>query len=98
MPYGGADLHTELIVIRVVHQSRKPLAGRRIPNTKALELVAWLTSLSALNLVLEATAGFEWFLRLAEPLARRIVLAHFHMLRIITQQVAMESTCARATR
>ena len=81
----GADLHKQLIVLSVVNQERQVLVSKRFRNTDTQALAAWLKSLGAFELVLEATASYEWFIQLVEPLAERIVLAHPRKLRIIAE-------------
>ena len=81
----GVDLHKKLIVICVVDQARHVVTAKRFLNTETVALAAWLKSLGEFELVLEATASYEWFLKLVEPLAQRIVLAHPGKLRIIAE-------------
>lgn len=83
--YVGVDLHKKLIVICVVDQARRLLSSRRFLNVETERLSEWLESLGAFELVLEATASYEWFVKLVEPLAQRVVLAHPRKLRIIAE-------------
>ena len=45
----------------------------------------YFASLGEYQLVVEATASYEWFVRLVEPTADRVVLAHPAHLRVIAQ-------------
>ena len=81
----GVDLHKKLIVICVVDQDRRVLTTQRFLNIETERMAAWLKSLGEFELVLEATASYEWFVKLAEPLVQRIVLAHPGKLRIIAE-------------
>ena len=81
----GVDLHKKLIVICVVDQDRRVLSTQRFTNAETTRLTAWLKSLGEFELVLEATASYEWFVKLVEPLAQRVVLAHPRKLRIIAE-------------
>ncbi|MFO1042290.1 MAG: hypothetical protein U0941_10925 [Planctomycetaceae bacterium] len=49
------------------------------------EIVSFLKGLGEFELVVEATASYEWFVQLVEPLATRVVLAHPGKLRIIAE-------------
>ena len=81
----GVDLHKQLIVICVVNQARQVLASKRFVNTETRAMADWLRSLGEFELVLEATASYEWFVKLVEPLAQRVLLAHPRKLRIIAE-------------
>ena len=83
--YVGVDLHKKLIVICVVDQDRRVVSTARFTNSDTTRLTAWLQALGEFELVLEATASYEWFFKLVEPLARRVVLAHPRKLRIIAE-------------
>jgi len=83
--YVGVDLHKKLIVLCVVDQDRRVVSSARFTNSDTPRLTAWLQALGEFELVLEATASYEWFFKLVEPLARRMVLAHPRKLRIIAE-------------
>ena len=85
MKFVGVDLHKKLIVICVVDQDRRVRATQKFLNVETERMTEWLKALGEFELVLEATASFEWFIRLVEPLARRVVLAHPRKLRIIAE-------------
>lgn len=81
----GVDLHKFTITLVCVDGMRKVVARRRLSNQDTLEIVSFLTSLGPLELTVEATASYEWFVRLVEPYARRVVLAHPGKLRVIAE-------------
>jgi transposase len=61
------------------------LVRRRFSNQQTAEMVACLSALGEFQITVEATASYEWFVRLVEPLAQRVVLAHPGKLRIIAE-------------
>jgi transposase len=85
MKYVGVDLHKKTITIAVVDVSRKMLTRRRFSNRQTEEMAAFLAGLGDFTLTVEATASYEWFVCLVEPLAVRVVLAHPKKLRIIAE-------------
>lgn len=85
MRFVGVDLHKQTITLVVVDAARKLLARRRFSNLMSAEIVSFLKSLGEFQLTVEATASYEWFVQLVEPLANRIVLAHPGKLRVIAE-------------
>jgi transposase len=85
MQYVGVDLHKKTISVCVVGQARERLASRRLFCDDEERIVAFFASLGPFELVVEATASYEWFVRLVEPLASRVVLAHPAKLRVIAE-------------
>lgn len=85
MKFAGCDLHKETITICVVDQSRKVLKRQRLACRDERELKAFFEELGTFEAVVEATASYEWFVRLIEPLARRVLLAHPKKLRVIAE-------------
>jgi transposase len=69
----------------VVDASRNLLHRRRFSNLDTEGMKVFLKSLKRCQLTVEATASYEWFVGLAEPIVKRIVLAHPGKLRIIAQ-------------
>jgi transposase len=88
MNFVGVDLHKHSISVCVMIQHS---SGRRVADRKRFacrdedQISAYLSSLRPFRLVVEATAAYEWFARLVEPLADRFVLAHPKKLRIIAE-------------
>jgi len=88
MKYVGIDLHKQTISGCVIVKERgrkKVLARKRLQCRDEAGIVAWLKELGAFEVVVEATASYQWFVKLAEPLARRVLLAHPKKLRIIAE-------------
>ena len=48
-------------------------------------MVEFFESLGAFRAVVEATASYEWFVRLVEPLAEKVLVAHPKRLRVIAE-------------
>jgi transposase len=88
MKYVGVDLHKQTISLCVVEQSgqeRKVIERRRFLCRDTAGLEAFFRGLGPFEVVVEATASYEWFCELVEPLASRIVLAHPRKLRVIAE-------------
>lgn len=88
MSYVGVDLHKKVIricVIRLEGNRRKVVCSRRLLCQDVAGIVAFFQGLGRFEVVVEATASYEWFVKLLEPLADRIVLAHPKKLRIIAE-------------
>jgi transposase len=81
----GIDLHKKTISVCVVDQSRKILARKRFPCAEEPALQAWFQSQGEFSAVVEATSSYEWFVRLIEPFATKVVLAHPKKLRVIAE-------------
>jgi transposase len=81
----GVDLHKQTITIAVVDAARRGVVRRRFSNRQIEEIVQFLRSLGEFEITVEATTGYEWFVLLVEPLARRVVLAHPGKLRVIAE-------------
>ena len=76
MNYVGIDLHKKTITICVVNQERQKVDQKRFLCAAPQSIVSYFQKLGAFQAVVEATASYEWLVRLLEPLAERIVLAH----------------------
>lgn len=88
MNYVGVDLHKKVIQICVVQldgNKRKVVRSRRLWCREVDLIVAFFRELEAFRVVVEATASYEWFVKLVEPLAKEVVLAHPKKLRIIAE-------------
>lgn len=85
MRYIGVDLHKQSITVCVVDQAGRVIERRKFA-TKPTELIhQWFAQQGSFQAVVEATASYEWFVQLVEPLTERIVLAHPQKLRIIAE-------------
>src|SRR5262249_20356703 len=85
MKYVGIDLHKKSISICVVNQERVKLDHKRLLCAAPETIVSYCQKLGTFRAVVEATASYEWLIRLLEPLADRIVLAHPGKLRVIAE-------------
>lgn len=88
MKYVGVDLHKHIIVLCVtaLHRGRPKILQRarfRCQETAAIR--AFFQALGRFQVVVEATATYEWFFQLLEDLAHRLVLAHPKKLRVIAE-------------
>jgi transposase len=88
MKYVGIDLHKKTIsgCVVVKERGRKKIAARkRLECRDEAGIKSWFSELGKFEVVVEATASYEWFVKLVEPLAHRVVLAHPKKLRIIAE-------------
>jgi len=88
MKYAGVDLHKKTITVCVVvkeNESRVVLVRRRFDCRETEKIRAFFEQLGPFQVVVEATASYEWFFQLIEDLADRLVLAHPKRLRIIAE-------------
>lgn len=88
MFYVGVDLHKQSIsvcVVELVNRERRIVERRRFRCDQELEMAEYFAQLGEYQLVVEATASYEWFVELVEPTADRVVLAHPSHLRVIAQ-------------
>ncbi len=88
MSYVGVDLHKKVIricVIRLEGNARKVVCSRRFSCQDVAVIRAFFEKLGPFQVAVEATASYEWFVKLAEPFASKVVLAHPKKLRIIAE-------------
>ena len=88
MNFVGVDLHKQVIrlcVIRIVRGKREIIARRRFACLDTEEIRKFFEGLKRFQVVVEATAAYEWFFLLVEDLADRLVLAHPKKLRVIAE-------------
>ena len=88
MKYVGIDLHKKTIsgcVVVKERGKRKITARKRLECRDEAGIKSWFSELGKFEVVVEATASYEWFVKLVEPLAHRVVLAHPKKLRIIAE-------------
>jgi len=83
--YVGIDLHKKTISIWAVDQERRKVAHKRLACSAPEVIVDYFRKLGAFQAVVEAAASYEWLVRLIEPFAERVVLAHPKKLRIIAE-------------
>lgn len=85
MHYIGSDLHKKTITMHVVNQARQKMASRQFSCSDSKGMLEWLMQFRPFQLVVEATASYEWFMQLVEPLADRVILANPSKLRVIAE-------------
>ena len=85
MVFAGCDLHKQTISVCVVNQSRSVLHRERFACQDVERIREFFRQLGEFEAVVEATASYEWFVQLLEPLARRVLLAHPKKLRVIAE-------------
>jgi transposase len=88
MYYVGVDLHKKSItvcVVELVDRERKIIERRKFFCEQEEQMAEYFSELGQYQLVVEATASYEWFVQLVEPTADRVVLAHPGHLRVIAQ-------------
>jgi transposase len=83
--YVGIDLHKKSITLCVVNQAREVLGHKRLACSSPELVEKYFAALGEFQAVVEATASYEWLVRLLEPLAQRVVLAHPKKLRVIAE-------------
>lgn len=88
MHYVGVDLHKKTISVCVVVQeaSKRRVLKRRAFDCRDVEAIEqFFVALGCFQVVVEATASYEWFVQLVESSAERVVLAHPGKLRVIAE-------------
>jgi transposase len=85
MNFVGVDLHTKTISICVVSEDRQVVCRQRLACAWEDKIEQFFAQLGPFEVVVEATASYEWFVRLVEPMAQRVVLAHPKKLRVIAE-------------
>ena len=93
MYYIGVDLHKKSISICVVQtegRKRVVVARKRLDTGETGEICRFFRRFRPFQVVVEATASYEWFVALVEPLAgeqseEAVVLAHPKKVRVIAE-------------
>lgn len=85
MRYVGIDLHKQTIVLCVMDKERKVLDRRHFACRDVAGIEAYFRGLGEFEFVVEATACYEWLVRLLEPLASKWVLGHPGKMRVIAE-------------
>ena len=74
MFYVGVDLHKQsisLCVVELAGRERKIIERRRFRCDEEESMADYFAELGEYQLVVEATASYEWFVQLVEPTADR---------------------------
>jgi transposase len=88
MRYVGVDLHKNsisLCVVELAGRERKIVERRRFACRDEEQIADYFAQLGPYEAVVEATASYEWFVKLIEPSAQRVALAHPGKLRVIAE-------------
>jgi transposase len=88
MKFIGVDLHKQVISVCVICQidrTRKVVERANFRCADVEKLKSWFQRQTPFQVALEATASYEWFVQLVEPLADRVVLVHPKKMRIIAE-------------
>lgn len=85
MKYVGCDLHKQSITVCVMNHSREVIQRQRLLCAQPDAVKDFFEKLGEFQAVVEATASYEWFVRLIEPFADKVVLAHPGKLRVIAE-------------
>ena len=85
MKYMGIDLHKKIIVICIVNSKREVQQRKKFYHTEETQMKEFFKSQKPFTAAFEATAAYEWFYKLLEPYAKRVVLVHPKKMRIIAE-------------
>ncbi|MCH7700740.1 MAG: hypothetical protein IID37_03535 [Planctomycetes bacterium] len=91
----GMDLHKRRITICVVDQERNVSYRKCFNCCEPDRLVAFLKQLEPFEAGVEATASYEWLVKLIEPLAYRVVRAHPRKRQIIAESTRKSENVKR---
>ncbi len=75
MRYVGVDLHKQTIslcIVELVGRERKIIERKRFACRDEETIAAYFAQFGPYQVVVEATASYEWFVRLIEPTADRV--------------------------
>jgi transposase len=81
----GVDLHKNMITTCVMNDELHVLARKTRYCVKPDEIVELCRQFQPFKVVVEATASYQWFVELVEPLAEKVVLANSKKLRVIAE-------------
>ena len=85
MNFVGVDLHKKTITICIVNEGREILFRGKLACDQEDAIGKLFAQRTPFRVVVEATASYEWFVELVEPMADRVVLAHPKKLRVIAE-------------
>lgn len=85
MHFIGVDLHKNSITVCVMNEERTVLARKTLYCCRPDQIVEFFRQWRPFKVVIEATAGYFWFVELVEPLAEEVVLANPAKLRVIAE-------------
>jgi transposase len=85
MHFIGVDLHKNSITVCVMNEERTILARKTLYCSQPELIVEFFGQWRPFKVVIEATAGYFWFVELVEPLAEKVELANPSKLRVIAE-------------
>ena len=85
MLYAGIDLHKESITVCLTDRDCSKHRIHRFACNDVPRISTFFATHGPFEAVVEATAGYDWFVQLIEPLATRVVLANPKKLRVIAE-------------
>lgn len=85
MNFVGIDLHKKTISICTLNQERTVISRKKFYCQQPEKIEAFFQQLGRFQAVVEATASYQWLIKLIEPMADRVLLAHPKKLRIIAE-------------
>jgi transposase len=81
----GVDLHKKIITVCVTDDQLCVLARKTLHCVNPDQIVEFFRQYQPFKVVVEATASYQWFVELVEPLAEKVVLANPKKLRVIAE-------------
>ena len=84
----GVDLHKKIITVCVMEEKLAVLARKTLYCDQPDRIVEFFRQFRPFKVVVEATASYQWFVELVEPLAEKVVLADPRKLRVIAESCA----------
>lgn len=87
MKYVGVDLHKKIIVLCVMDKEQKILQRMTLHCSEPAKVRTYFAGLGPAKVVVEATAGYEWFAEMLDELKIEVVLAHPGKMRVIAESV-----------
>lgn len=81
----GVDLHKKIITVCVMDQAFKVLARATLDPGQPETILEFFRGWRPFQVVVEATASYDWFVEAVEPLAEEVVLANPSKLRVIAE-------------
>ena len=81
----GVDLHQKIITVCVLDEGLRPVAQKTLYCQKPDQIVEFFRQFEHFQVVVEATASYQWFVDLVEPFADKVVLANPKKLRVIAE-------------
>jgi transposase len=87
MNYVGVDLHKKSITVCVVDEKIAVKARKTLSCCEPEKIVEFFRSLKPFKVAVEATASYQWFVDLIQPLAEKVELANPNKLRVIAESI-----------